>query len=135
MSTKAVDTRGWDLRGLKAPARATLLLYGLTFEDWFRLAERQRFVCAICLRQPASGVLCIDHAHVAGWKQLDSDERRLFVRGLLCWHDNRNVVNRYATLEKLRRAVDYIAAPLPFVEGLRVWAEGSQVKPNEGRTE
>lgn len=112
--TAPVDTRGWDLRGLRAPSRATLAKYGLSFEDWFRLAERQRFVCAICLRLPNSGTLHIDHVHVPGWRQLDPDERRLFVRGLVCFHDNRNVINRYATLEKLRRAADYLAAPLPF---------------------
>ena len=66
-------------------------------------------------RVAKSGILHIDHVHVAGWKQLDPHERRLFVRGLVCFHDNRNVINRYATLEKLRRAVDYIRAPLPFV--------------------
>jgi hypothetical protein len=112
---KPVDTLGYDLRGLKCPSAATLRHYGLTFLDWFHLAERQHFVCAICILQPKSGVLCVDHVHVAGWRQLDPDGRRLFVRGLVCWHDNRNVINRWATLSKLKRAVDYVAAPLPFM--------------------
>lgn len=94
---------------VKQPAPATLRKYGLTPELWNRLAASQGFACFVCLRQPSTGRLCVDHEHVKGWKKLPPEERRRYVRGLLCWTCNHFAVGRGVTLERARRVVAYLA--------------------------
>jgi hypothetical protein len=38
---------------------------------------------------PPSGRLCIDHQHVRGFKAMPPEEKRTWVRGLLCFTCNR----------------------------------------------
>ena len=99
---------------LTPPTPATLRTYGLSFEDWLALVQLDGAVCAVCGRLPPSARLHIDHVHTPGWRQMDPEERRLFVRCLACSQCNRYVIGRSATLSKLRRAVAVFARPLPF---------------------
>lgn len=67
---------------MNAPTKATLSRYGLTADDWRDMFERQAGLCAACGRSVDR--LVIDHEHVRGWKAKPADERRRYVRGLLC---------------------------------------------------
>ena len=74
---------GVDLHGLIPPRLQTLAIYGLDYSRWLHLAQIQNFVCAVCGKLPASGRLCIDHVHVAGWAALRPEARVLYLTRLL----------------------------------------------------
>ena len=105
---------GVDLHGLIPPRMETLAIYGLDYSRWLHLAQIQNFVCAVCGKLPASGRLCIDHVHVAGWAALRPEARVLYLRGLLCFLDNKQTCGRGMFPARLRRAADYMDRSLPF---------------------
>lgn len=70
----------------------------------------QKGVCAICLKVPQCGSLNVDHVHVRGFKKMLPVEKRKHVRGLLCAHCNHRLVNRYLTVETVRKALVYLEA-------------------------
>lgn len=73
--------------------------YGLTLEDFDRLYEEQRGLCAICHRPPRDGkALCVDHCHETG-----------AVRQLLC-----NPCNE--ALGLLEENIEYIKNALLYIE-------------------
>lgn len=76
------------MRPLKAPSAITLKKYGLSLDEWMAHFVAQGSVCAACKRYPQSGRLCVDHEHVRGWKKMPAEERKVYVRGLLCWTCN-----------------------------------------------
>jgi hypothetical protein len=93
---------------LLTPRPATLAKYGLGLYDWSDLALDQGGKCKVCHKLPKSGRLVIDHEHVKGWKKMPPDQRRKYVRGLLCWTCNRYFLARGATVKKMRAAADYL---------------------------
>lgn len=95
---------------LKPPSPKTLAKYGLTEEAWWRVLAGQGGTCAVCLKVPATGRLCIDHEHVRGWKKMPPERRRQFVRGLLCWYCNHAYVGRAITVAKAQNVVEYLNA-------------------------
>lgn len=93
----------------RVPTTATLRKYGLTVDEWRAMLERQGNACAICQRVPDSGVLHIDHQHVRNWKRLPPEQRKTYVRGVLCWPCNATLKVRI-TVAWLRGAVKYLTA-------------------------
>lgn len=93
---------------VRVPTTATLRKYGLSLSEWSDMVARQGGVCFICLRLPESGRLCIDHYHAKGFKRMEANERKQHVRGLLCNWCNYRILRRGVTVEKLRRAVQYL---------------------------
>lgn len=93
---------------LKKPSKATLKKYGLSEEDWENLATKQGHVCFVCKKLTSTGRLCIDHEHVKGWKKLPPEQRKIYVRGLLCWFCNSKYLSRGITVDKLRNGLKYI---------------------------
>lgn len=65
-----------------------LQTYGITLEEWKQKLKDQNGTCWICKKMPKSGILCVDHRHIKGFKKLTLDERKLEVRGLLCFMCN-----------------------------------------------
>lgn len=94
--------------GLKIPSRATLSRYGLPLDEWKTIAICQQYVCFVCQNPPKNGRLCIDHFHVRLWKKMKPQDRKKFVRGLLCWFCNSRYVSRSMTLPKAKRVVLYL---------------------------
>lgn len=90
------------------PSSVTLKKYGLSLAEWQSILDKQGGVCPVCLKAPTTNRWCIDHFHVKGWKNLPAEERKKFVRGILCWVDNNRILTRGVTSEKLRRAADYL---------------------------
>jgi len=98
----------------QVPSAATLAKYGLTADEWLAIFERQGGVCAVCRKLPSTGRLNVDHEHVKGWKKLPADERKKYVRGLLCYVCNHRVLTRGVTVERLRGAVEYLSRGYAF---------------------
>ena len=69
---------------LKPPSSQTLRKYGLSLDEWQSIAIAQNNVCAVCLRLPAKGILCVDHLHVKGFKKMQPEQKKKYLRGLLC---------------------------------------------------
>lgn len=65
-------------------------------------------VCFVCHQLPKSGRLHIDHEHVKKWKKLPPDQRKRYVRGLLCFRCNVSFVGRGVTVERARNVVSYL---------------------------
>jgi len=59
---------------------------------------------------PKTRRLVIDHEHVRSWKSMKPEDRKQYVRGLLCWSCNHYRLARGATVENLRGAADFLEA-------------------------
>lgn len=95
---------------LLEPSSSTLKKYGLSTEEWRAMAASQKNCCFVCEREPTKGRLCIDHEHVKGWKRMPPEQRKLYVRGLLCWVCNHYYLGRGITAERARKVVSYLDA-------------------------
>ena len=93
---------------LKVPSETTLKKYGLTAEDWLAIAAEQGNVCFVCEKEPSTGRLNVDHSHEKGWKKKSPEERKLCVRGLLCYFCNLFLVGRGVTVKKSKRVTEYL---------------------------
>jgi hypothetical protein len=93
---------------LKIPSKQTLKKYGLSLEEWEEMANKQNRVCYICLKLPKSERLCVDHVHVKLWKKKPPEQRKLYVRGLLCSYCNLRLVSKGITLQKAQNIVKYL---------------------------
>lgn len=96
-------------RGIRSPASATLAKYGWSLREWYQMLKRQSFKCPICDQTPLTGQFVTDHEHTLRWARMPAARRKLYVRGLLCWFDNRHIVVRGASPQKLRNAARYLA--------------------------
>lgn len=92
------------------PSAVTLRKYGLDAQGWLGVLEAQGWVCAICKKIPKTGRLNTDHHHVDRWKKLKPEERRQYVRGIVCWNCNRYYLGRGITEEKAANVRNYLAA-------------------------
>lgn len=95
---------------LQVPKLATIKKYGLSLEEWQALADAQGGVCYVCEKLTSTGRLCIDHEHVKNWKRLPPEQRKLFVRGLLCFRCNTTFVGRGVTIQRAERVAAYLRA-------------------------
>lgn len=111
---------------VQVPSEATLKKYGLSEPEWRAILEAQGGVCAICEKEPnppkahpeRGGRLCIDHEHVyvpvpgkktkTPWKKLPPEQRKLYVRGLLCWTCNHYYAGRGITITKSKNVTLYL---------------------------
>jgi hypothetical protein len=95
--------------GVKPPGPATLRRYGLTVLDWLGLLKDQGWRCPIC-RKAGAVKWNTDHDHVPGWKHKTPEERRRYVRGVLCAYCNHRRVNSRMSALEARRIAEYLAA-------------------------
>lgn len=80
--------------------------YGLTKHEWLAIFRKQGCVCAICKQPNRKWVT--DHEHVKGWKQMEPEQRKLYVRGILCIWCNFRILRRGVTIQKLINALRYL---------------------------
>lgn len=99
------------------PKPATLKKYGITREEWIFILKRQGKVCAICGRLPRSGRMVVDHEHVKGWEDMAPEQRKKFVRGVLCRLCNGYKV-RGMSLMTARTITTYLEAHLNRLNGV-----------------
>lgn len=101
------------------PSKTTLKKYGLSVEEWQAILDRQGGVCPICQKVPSTGRWVTDHFHVIGWKKMLPEQRKKYVRGVLCWVCNNRVLTRGITIQKLENAARYLreaSTNFPLVE-------------------
>ena len=94
----------------RTPKKATLRRYGMTAREWRAMLKAQGGVCAVCRTVPKSGRLCTDHEHVKGWKRMPPEERKKWVRGILCFFCNHYYMGRCITVAKARNVLWYLRA-------------------------
>jgi hypothetical protein len=103
-------------RGITPPAAATLRTYGLTADEWLGLLKAQDWKCPICLQgndRPKTGKKALwntDHEHVPKWAKMPPEERKRYVRGILCYYCNHRRVNSRMASPEAQRIADYIRA-------------------------
>lgn len=90
------------------PTKQTLSKYGLSLEEWDDLFLKYNGACHVCKKVPSSGRLNIDHFHVKGWKNMQPEERKKYVRGLLCYVCNNRILTKGVTAGKLESAAEYL---------------------------
>lgn len=90
------------------PSPSTLKRYGLSEAEWRVMAEEQRSACFVCEQVPKRGRLCIDHEHVKSWKHMPPEQRKLYVRGLLCFRCNTTFVGRGVTIHRAEKVAEYL---------------------------
>lgn len=95
-----------ESRGIRIPVAKTLRIYGITENEWIKLLKSQDWKCAVCRREKATWNT--DHEHIPGWKKLTPNQRRIYVRGILCWYCNRHVVDSNLSVESARRLTEYL---------------------------
>ncbi len=99
---------------VKLPALKTLATYGLTMEEWLcylnlsdeRAARSAEVRCRICERVQEQFV--VDHQHVRGWKTMPPEERKLWVRGVICRGCNYFVLTRQVKALEHENAAKYL---------------------------
>jgi hypothetical protein len=94
--------------GIKPPGPATLRRYGLTATDWLGLLEAQGWKCPICDMRATTWNT--DHEHVAGWRHKPSEERRRYVRGVLCAYCNHRIFHSRMAAAVSARITRYLEA-------------------------
>lgn len=97
-------------RGIRPPGPATLRRYGITAEEWLTLLAAQGWRCPICLKTGAAVRWNTDHDHVPGWAKRPAEERKRYVRGVLCAYCNHRRVNSRMPAAEAQRIADYLAA-------------------------
>jgi hypothetical protein len=93
---------------ISPPSAKTLVKYGLTAEEWLAKLAAQGGVCAICRNVPSTGRFVTDHEHAPGWKKMPDEERKLYVRGILCYWCNKSYLGRGITIAKAQNMVTYL---------------------------
>lgn len=93
---------------IKTPSKVTLRKYGLSEQEWESILKSQGGVCFVCEKEPSTGRLVTDHFHVKNWKKMPPEQRKLYVRGILCFWCNHAYLGRGITVEKARRTVIYL---------------------------
>lgn len=62
--------------------------YGITLQEWEEMMNAQGRVCMICEMVPGTGRLCVDHVHIKGFKGMKPENKKKYVRGILCFMCN-----------------------------------------------
>jgi hypothetical protein len=94
---------------MKIPSEKTLKKYGLNDLEYAKMFNDQDGACFICGKAPKDGrTLNVDHVHVRGFKKMFPDQRKKFVRGLLCYFCNRFYMAKAMTEEKAIRIIQYL---------------------------
>ena len=96
---------------MRVPSKATLRKYGLTVGEWMTLYNKHGGRCHICKREQspeAKRAFHTDHEHISGWSKMPPEQRKLFVRGIICYTCNRFRMTRGTTLETARGMVAYL---------------------------
>lgn len=84
-------------------------VYGITIDEYYRIAEIQGDRCAICGARPRKYKLAVDHDHETGQ-----------IRGLLCKRCNHDLLGAaHDSIPMLERAISYLESP-PAQTGVAV---------------
>lgn len=97
-----------ELTPCHLPTKATLRKYGLSLDEWLAIYRRQNGCCGICKQPFGDKRANVDHVHIKGWGKMPPEERKHYIRGLLCYFDNKFLVMRGVTEGRLIAAAEYL---------------------------
>lgn len=83
--------------------------YGITFQDFSVMLEKQNGVCAVCFRPPSMGSLQTSCLHV---DHEERDDGAVIVRGLLCNRCNTSIGILGDTVESIEHVLRYLKGEL-----------------------
>lgn len=66
--------------------------YGITVRDKELMLEKQKYCCACCEKPFGGKKAYVDHEHCLGYSRLPPEEKRNYIRGLLCYICNKWLV-------------------------------------------
>lgn len=116
---------------MNPPSRATLRKYGITARDWTELYLAQRGRCPICRRMFSDKVRpVVDHLHVIRYKRRSPEEKRMYIRGLLCQYCNYRLLPNAMTRQRAVNIVKYLEK---FEKKLISQGQEMPVKPHPKR--
>jgi hypothetical protein len=98
-------------QNLRLPSQNVLNKYGITLEEWITIFKAQGWKCPICNKIPKTGSpteFNIDHKHVPKWKKMPPEQRKKYVRGILCQWCNRSYMAKAMTIEKAQNIIKYL---------------------------
>lgn len=112
---RALKSRNWRVVNPKMNRRSKLWReFGVTLEDYDRMLVAQGNGCAICGTKTPGGRFknfCVDHEHVPGYEAMPPEQKRKYVRGLLCNIHNKGLGIFGDSTELLHKAIRYLEAP------------------------
>jgi len=91
----------------KQPAAGTLDKYGFSSDDFWALWKAQGEACGVC-HEDVHPRYVIDHEHVAGWKNMEPDRRKLYVRGIVGIAENHWLLTRYMNAARAKLVASYL---------------------------
>jgi hypothetical protein len=67
--------------------------YGINCEEYEKMFTEQSGCCAICGRHQSvlTTTLAVDHYHIRNFKKFPPEEKKKYIRGLLCFRCNRGI--------------------------------------------
>ena len=98
-----LDPEKREAHRLRARKHALMKNYGLTYEAFHEMFEKQNGECAICTHpvhpthEDRYQTGCVDHCHETGK-----------VRGVLCWDCNVGLGKFHDDISKMRKAILYL---------------------------
>ncbi len=96
--------------GFRRRDTALVRKYGITAVEYGAILKAQNGVCYICQKPPKEGGnrLAVDHLHSKGENKRNPIEKRIMVRGLLCWPCNKGLAVYKDDITRFKRAVSYL---------------------------
>jgi hypothetical protein len=92
---------------IKEPTPATLKKFGITLNEWKEIVSSQGYRCPICTNVLEKRTN-IDHFHVRHWTKMKSENRKLYIRGVVDWFCNRYYLGRAINIKRARNMVTYL---------------------------
>jgi|WetSurSiteA1Bulk_404760.scaffolds.fasta_scaffold00089_5 hypothetical protein len=85
-------------------------LFGITIDEYYHMFDSQNGRCAVCGRPQSecSRAFAVDHIHIDGYEKFSIQEKRKYVRGLLCVSCNTALGKLQDDPEILQNAIDYL---------------------------
>jgi len=74
--------------------------YGITLLEWQEMFRKQYYKCRICLTEHPR--MCVDHIHIKGFKKMLPEEKKKYVRGILCFMCNTGIKGFEKTVDGSR---------------------------------
>lgn len=84
--------------------------YGLSKPEYIQLFEDQNYECGVCSTKitPFTKLAHVDHVHVDGYKKFAADEKKKYVRGMLCSTCNAGIGMLGDDVDVVLRAARYL---------------------------
>jgi hypothetical protein len=93
--------------------------YGISLEEFNAKLESQGNGCAIegcIIGRTKEGVLCQDHVHVKGFKKMLPEEKKKYLRGIVCFMHNTGFKSFEKTIDGVRNRASLTGTYKYFLE-------------------